>query len=153
MQSAPDNFDGSSPPMYTEYKVLIVDDEPAARRAFEFVLELIQTSALSHDYAGLHVGPKTALLRETLNNLEVRLDPKKFIRIHRSTIIQVSRIRELQTLPNRDLRLRLTNLRKLAANSRRLSHFGHRMSLFLQIKISRGIYCPLSSTSRLATST
>ena len=32
MQSAPDNFDGSSPPMYTEYKVLIVDDEPAARR-------------------------------------------------------------------------------------------------------------------------
>jgi len=33
--------------MYTEYKVLIVDDEPAARRAFEFVLELIQTSALS----------------------------------------------------------------------------------------------------------
>lgn len=68
------------------------------------------------DYAGLHVGPKTALLRETLNNLEVRPDPKKFIRIHRSTIIQVSRIRELQTLPNRDLRLRLTNGTSLKAS-------------------------------------
>jgi two-component system LytT family response regulator len=61
------------------------------------------------DYADLHVGKKTPLLRETLNNLEERLDPKKFVRIHRSTIIQVSRIRELQKLPNRDLRLLLVN--------------------------------------------
>lgn len=59
------------------------------------------------DYAGLHVGGKTPLLRETLDNLEHRLDPKKFVRIHRSTIIQVSRIRELQRLPNRDLSLLL----------------------------------------------
>jgi two-component system LytT family response regulator len=57
----------------------------------------------------LHVGKKTPLLRETLNNLEERLDPKKFVCIHRSTIIQVSRIRELQKLPNRDLRLLLVN--------------------------------------------
>jgi two-component system LytT family response regulator len=57
----------------------------------------------------LHVGKKTPLLRETLNNLEERLDPKNFVRIHRSTIIQVSRIRELQKLPNRDLRLLLVN--------------------------------------------
>lgn len=47
------------------------------------------------------------LLRESLNNLEQRLDPKKFVRIHRSAIIQVSRIRELQKLPNRELRLLL----------------------------------------------
>ena len=61
------------------------------------------------DYAGLHIGDKTPLLRETLNTLEERLDPKKFVRIHRSAIVQVSRICELRTLPNRELRLRLTS--------------------------------------------
>ena len=59
------------------------------------------------DYAGLHVGDKTRLLRETLNVLETCLDPEKFVRIHRSAIIQVSRICELRTLPNRELRVQL----------------------------------------------
>ena len=59
------------------------------------------------DYATLHVGKRTLLLRETFNNLEKRLDPDKFIRIHRSTIVQASRIHDLQTMPNRELRLRL----------------------------------------------
>lgn len=61
------------------------------------------------DYAALHVGNKSPLLRETLNALEARLDPEKFVRIHRSAIIQVSRICELRTLPNRELRLKLTS--------------------------------------------
>lgn len=61
------------------------------------------------DYAALHVGNKTPLVRETLNALESRLDPNKFIRIHRSAIVQVSRICELRTLPNRELRLKLTS--------------------------------------------
>jgi two-component system LytT family response regulator len=59
------------------------------------------------DYAGLHVGGRRPLLRGTLNALEARLDPNKFVRIHRSSIVQTSRIQELQTLPNRELRVRL----------------------------------------------
>src|SRR5207249_1924048 len=39
------------------------------------------------DYAGLHVGKNNPLLRETLNSLEARLDPDKFVRIHRSAIV------------------------------------------------------------------
>src|SRR5262245_4248808 len=39
------------------------------------------------DYAGLHVGKNRPLLRETLNELETRLDPEKFVRIHRSSIV------------------------------------------------------------------
>src|SRR5262249_38741365 len=46
------------------------------------------------DYAGLHVGEKTRLIRETLKNLERTLDPGRFVRIHRSAIVQISRIRE-----------------------------------------------------------
>ncbi|MDQ2972568.1 MAG: LytTR family transcriptional regulator DNA-binding domain-containing protein [Pseudomonadota bacterium] len=59
------------------------------------------------DYAGLHVGNQVHLLRETLHQLSQRLDPTKFVRIHRSTIVRVSRIREMQSLPNRDGLLRL----------------------------------------------
>jgi two-component system LytT family response regulator len=61
------------------------------------------------DYAGLHVNDQTPLVRETLNALETRLDPAKFVRIHRSAIIQLSRICELRTMPNRELRVRLTS--------------------------------------------
>jgi two-component system LytT family response regulator len=61
------------------------------------------------DYVCFHVGKKSPLLRQTLNALETYLDPSKFVRIHRSTIVQVSRIKELETLPNRELRLRLND--------------------------------------------
>jgi two-component system LytT family response regulator len=44
----------------------------------------------------LHVGKESHLLRETMNGLEARLDPEKFLRIHRSTIVNIERIQELQ---------------------------------------------------------
>jgi two-component system, LytTR family, response regulator len=47
-------------------------------------------------YVKLHVGGKTHLLRETMNALEARLDPRKFFRVHRSAIVHLDRIRELQ---------------------------------------------------------
>jgi len=61
------------------------------------------------DYVGLHVGKNRPLIRATLDDLEGRLDPRKFVRIHRSSVVQLSRIREVQKLPNRDLRLRLVD--------------------------------------------
>jgi len=48
------------------------------------------------NYCRLHVGKQAHLLRETMAALEARLDPKRFVRIHRSTIVNVERIRELQ---------------------------------------------------------
>jgi two-component system LytT family response regulator len=48
------------------------------------------------NYCRLHSGKQSHLLRETMATLEVRLDPKKFVRIHRSTIVNLDRIRELQ---------------------------------------------------------
>lgn len=47
-------------------------------------------------YVKLHVGRKGHLLRETMNEMEAKLDPSKFLRIHRSTIVNIERIRELQ---------------------------------------------------------
>lgn len=54
------------------------------------------------DYAGLHVGDRTHLVREPLTTLEARLDPAQFVRIHRSTIVQVERIARIDPSSNRD---------------------------------------------------
>jgi len=48
------------------------------------------------NYVRLHVGKETHLLRETLNQMEERLDSDQFLRIHRSTIVSLDRIKELQ---------------------------------------------------------
>jgi two-component system LytT family response regulator len=50
------------------------------------------------NYVKLHVGGRTYLLRETMTRMEELLDPKKFVRIHRSTIVRVERIRMLEPL-------------------------------------------------------
>jgi two-component system LytT family response regulator len=52
------------------------------------------------NYVRLHVGKESHLLRETMNNLETQLDPDKFMRIHRSIIVNIDKIRELQPCNN-----------------------------------------------------
>ena len=47
------------------------------------------------DYMKFHVGGKSHLMRETMAKLEARLDPKRFVRIHRSTIVNLDRVRKL----------------------------------------------------------
>ncbi len=47
------------------------------------------------NYLRLHVGGKAHLLRQTMNELEATLNPEQFVRIHRSTIVNLDRIKEL----------------------------------------------------------
>ncbi len=47
------------------------------------------------NYVRLHTGGKAHLLRQTMNELEASLNPERFARIHRSTIVNLDRIREL----------------------------------------------------------
>jgi two-component system LytT family response regulator len=48
------------------------------------------------NYVRLHVGTRSHLHRQTLAQLEQRLDPTRFARIHRSTIVNLDRIDELR---------------------------------------------------------
>ena len=48
------------------------------------------------NYAELHAGGKKHLIRETIKSVEAKLDPKKFIRVHRSAIINLDKLRKLQ---------------------------------------------------------
>ena len=50
------------------------------------------------NYVRVHIGPKHYLVRETMTHLEARLDPDKFLRIHRSIIVRKDRIKELEPL-------------------------------------------------------
>ncbi|MCI0523807.1 MAG: LytTR family DNA-binding domain-containing protein [Acidobacteria bacterium] len=49
------------------------------------------------NYVRLRVGGKMRLLRQTMNELETALNPDQFARIHRSTIVNLDRIKELHT--------------------------------------------------------
>jgi two-component system LytT family response regulator len=61
------------------------------------------------DYVRLHIGARSHLLREPLHRLAERLDPQVFMRVHRSAMVRVAMIDELQPLANRDALLRLRN--------------------------------------------
>ena len=68
------------------------------------------------NYLALHVGSRAHLIRETLANFERRLDPNKFVRVHRRTIVAVDRIREIRPLANGDSELILHDGRELRAS-------------------------------------
>ena len=48
------------------------------------------------NYVRLHAGKESYLLRDTISALEAQLDPKQFLRVHRSAIVNIDRIQELQ---------------------------------------------------------
>jgi len=54
----------------------------------------------SGNYVSVHVGKNAWLLRETISAIDQRLAPHGFSRIHRSTLVNVNRVAELQSLAN-----------------------------------------------------
>jgi len=65
------------------------------------------------NYVGLHIGNESHLHRETMSALETKLSPEKFLRISRSTMVNVERIKELQPLFHGDYVVILRNGTKL----------------------------------------
>jgi two-component system LytT family response regulator len=65
------------------------------------------------NYLSLHSGTNSYLIRQTMSEMEVSLDPRKFIRIHRSTIVNMERIKELRPMFHGDCDVVLRNGTKL----------------------------------------
>lgn len=61
------------------------------------------------NYVRLHVEARSYLLRETMNRLEQSLDPSVFVRIHRSAMVNMSRVREVEPHLGHDHLVRLAN--------------------------------------------
>jgi two-component system LytT family response regulator len=86
---------------------LVQDLKPATQRLERFVIksggrvffvraEEIDWIEAAGNYVKLHVGTDAHLFRETMNALESQLDTNIFFRIHRSHIVNIERIKELQ---------------------------------------------------------
>ncbi len=61
------------------------------------------------DYLTLHSGSQAHLIRETMGNLHAKLDPQKFLRVHRSTIVNIERIKDILPLYKGDYVITLTS--------------------------------------------
>lgn len=81
------------------------------------------------NYAKLHVGRATHLLREKMNDLEGRLDPARFVRIHRSIIVNLDRIKEMHPHFNGDYIVVLEDGRQLRMSRTRREHLEARLKL------------------------
>ena len=68
------------------------------------------------DYLSLHSGGQAHMIRETMGNFHARLDSQKFLRIHRSTIVNVERIEEIRPLFKGDYVVTLTGGKRLKAS-------------------------------------
>jgi two-component system LytT family response regulator len=78
-------------------------------------VDWIETAA---NYVELHAGKQSYLLRETLNSLDEKLDPHHFVRVHRSSIVNLDRIQELQSWSHGDFMIVLKDGTKLRMSRR-----------------------------------
>lgn len=65
-------------------------------RVFFVRTEEIDWVEASGNYVKIHTKNDAYLLRESMKNMEAKLDPKTFVRIHRSAIVNIDRIKELE---------------------------------------------------------
>jgi two-component system, LytTR family, response regulator len=68
------------------------------------------------DYVNLHVGPEAHLLRCRMSEMEKRLDGGRFFRIHRSTIVNLDRVKEFRPIHEGESMVVLRNGVKLTAS-------------------------------------
>jgi two-component system LytT family response regulator len=78
-------------PRYTERLVV-----KTGGRVFFLNADEIDWVEAEGNYVSIHAGKKSYLLRETISGIEAQLDPRHFVRIHRSAVVNINRIKELQ---------------------------------------------------------
>ncbi|HEV2914755.1 MAG TPA: LytTR family DNA-binding domain-containing protein [Pyrinomonadaceae bacterium] len=90
----------------------------SAQRVSFLEVELIDRIVADGNYVRLYAGSETHLLRETIAAMESKLDPDEFLRIRRSTLVRVKRIKELHSLFNGQYEILLQDGTKLVSSRR-----------------------------------
>ncbi|MGE0660953.1 MAG: LytTR family DNA-binding domain-containing protein [Reyranellaceae bacterium] len=75
------------------------------------------------NYAILHVGPERHEIRSTLTRLETDLDAASFVRVHKSSIVNIARVREVEPWFNGDWRIHLQDGTVVALSRRYRARF------------------------------
>ena len=90
----------------------VVDEAPASSRyeklinikdrgqIFRVDVDSIEKIDAAGDYMCIYTGDNTLILRETMKFLEKRLDPRRFQRVHRSTIVNLDQVRQVKPHTN-----------------------------------------------------
>ena len=87
------------------------DDDAASRyeklinikdrgQIFRVEVHTIEHIEAAGDYMCIYTGDNSLILRETMKDLERRLDPRKFQRVHRSTIVNLDQVRQVKPHTN-----------------------------------------------------
>ena len=90
-------------PPEAEGRIVVRD---GGRTVFVPIAEIDWIEAADY-YVQLHVGQRSYLHREPMRDLEARLDPRRFVRIHRSAIVAIDRVAELRPSAHGDHCVRL----------------------------------------------
>ena len=75
-------------------------DVTADERYFRVDVDTIERIDAAGDYMCIYTADNSLILRETMKDLEKRLDPRYFQRVHRSTIVNLSQVREVKPHTN-----------------------------------------------------
>jgi two-component system LytT family response regulator len=86
----------------------------AVGRVFFLKVDEIDWIEAAGNYVKLHSGRESHMVRETMNGIEAKLDPDRFLRIHRSTVVNIDRIKELHPMFSGDYAVLLRDGTELA---------------------------------------
>lgn len=92
-------------------------------------VDAVDYIAADGPYAEVHAGGETFLLREQMQTLEARLDPSRFARIHRSTIVRLDRIDALLVGAGGDYGVRLRDGTRLRVSRSRWDELRRRLGV------------------------
>ena len=107
-----------APPVVAPAAATVTEPPPAdslperfavRRKGREVMVEVadIDWIEASGNYAVLHVGDETFEIRSSLTKLEGELDPKRFVRVHKSHLVNIARVVEVTPWVSGDWRIRL----------------------------------------------
>jgi two-component system LytT family response regulator len=84
----------------------------------------IRWIAAEENYVRISTGTETHLLRETMARIEERLDPRSFLRVHRSAIVNLQYVKEVRTNPQSEFTVILVNGQKVSMSRSYHSRIG-----------------------------
>jgi two-component system LytT family response regulator len=93
--------------------------------------EQIDWLEAADNYVRVHAATDSYLVRDTLNDFEARLDPMRFARIHRSTIVNLDRVKELRPLFHGEYSVLLETGARLTLSRRYRDRLQHRFGEWL----------------------
>lgn len=90
--------DGADAPNASRYEKLINIKDRG--QIFRVDVDTIESVEAAGDYMCIKTADNTLILRETMKDLEKRLDPRRFQRVHRSTIVNLDLVRQVKPHTN-----------------------------------------------------